>query len=63
MVDQQTMLKVFPCINIYVIIMLGNRGEVSNLLQAKVPFPVANHCIAHRFPLAYVVKEPMKYHT
>lgn len=33
-------------------VMLGIRGRVSKLLKDKVPFLVANHCIAHRLALA-----------
>ena len=33
-------------------LMLGNRGGVSMLLKKKVPFLVANHCVAYRLALA-----------
>ena len=33
-------------------VMLGSRGGVATLLKQKVPFMIANHCIAHRLALA-----------
>lgn len=33
-------------------VMLGRRGGVATLLKARVPFMIANHCVAHRLALA-----------
>ena len=33
-------------------VMLGKKGGVAALLKARVPFMIANHCVAHRLALA-----------
>ena len=33
-------------------VMLGKKGGVATLLKARVPFMIANHCVAHRLALA-----------
>ena len=33
-------------------VMLGCRGGVSTLMKERVPYPIANHCVAHRLALA-----------
>ena len=33
-------------------VMLGCRGGISTLMKEKVPYLIANHCVAHRLALA-----------